>query len=369
VPNDVFTLFHNAANPGAKRLAAVIDRQVKDHVPLPEWHVSDGAGFWSAINHFLLPFRFVAWMHRARRELSSHGPFDALIADNGSYPGAWTCLAALWASHQLGIPKRMMLVHHSASTYGVARRFFEQIVDHGVQSWATDLVAVSRATRDSLIHLRFFNTERNPIRVIHNGIRMPADCAPDPAMREGWGAGPKDFIIGMLGRIERYKGHEDLLLAMAEVPSDISERLRLVVVGSGPTEERLRLQHIAERLCLADRLHFTGYMSQDPMVLVRQFDLLAMVTKDFEGFGLAVAEAMAAGTPIVATNVGAIPEYVSTDVALLVPPESPTDIARAIEAVYRDSAAAGARAQRAKAHVASFSDEIMSRKFQRLLSL
>jgi glycosyltransferase involved in cell wall biosynthesis len=243
------------------------------------------------------------------------------------------------------------------------------MVDRGVQNWATDLVAVSRATRDSLIRLRFFNTERNPIRVIHNGIRMLADGAPDPTVREGWGAKPKDFIIGMLGRIERYKGHEDLLLAMAELPPDISERLRLIVVGSGPTEERLRLQHIAERLCLAERVHFTGYMPQDPVFLVRQFNLLAMVTKDFEGFGLAVAEAMAVGTPIVATNVGAIPEYVSADVGLLVPPESPTDIARAIEAIYRDPAAAAVRAQRAKVHLARFSGEIMSRNFQRLLSL
>jgi glycosyltransferase involved in cell wall biosynthesis len=301
--------------------------------------------------------------------LSAHGPFDALIADNGSYPGAWTCLAALRAAHRIGIGKRMLLVHHAASTYGFGRRVFEQMVDRGVQVWATDLVAVSRATRDTLIRLRFFNTERNPIRVIHNGIRISVGGVRDPAMRQRWGAGPQDFVVGMMGRIARYKGHEDMFLAMAELPQGLRDRLRFIIVGSGSDEEMARLRHIAERLGLANRVKFTGYIPDDPVFVARQFDLLAMVTKDFEGFGLAVAEAMVAGTPVLATAVGGVPEFVTSDTAMLVPPESPGEIARALAAIMGDPDAANARAKTARAHIESFSDEIMSRRFHRLLSI
>ena len=320
-------------------------------------------------HHVLLPLRFWSAVRGAQRLLAARGPFDAIIADDGAYPGAWTCLAALAASRRIGIAKRMLLVHHAASTYGLGRRLIEQLIDRGVQSWATDLVAVSRATRETLVGLRFFNTERNPIRVIHNGIRLSGDVQRDPEMRRRWGVGSQDFVVGMLGRVERYKGHEDMLLAMADLPRELRDRLQLVVVGSGNETEIARLRHIADRLGLADRLHFAGYLSDDPVAVARQFDVLAMVTKDFEGFGLAVAEAMAAGTPVLATTVGGITEFVTPETAMLVPPESPEDITRALAAIMADPAAAAARAQNAKAQIANYSGEIMSRRFHRLLSL
>jgi glycosyltransferase involved in cell wall biosynthesis len=117
-------------------------------------------------------------------------------------------------------------------------------VDRGVTRWATDLVAVSRATRESLVRLRFFNTERNPIRVIHNGVCLACSAERSPALREGWGVEPGDFVIGMVGRVERYKGHEDVLCAMAEFPGPLQHRLRLVVVGSGPDSETRRASRL-----------------------------------------------------------------------------------------------------------------------------
>lgn len=366
---DEITIFHNAANPGLKRIAAAIAERHIRTVAFPEWQRADASPRLGAVSHVLLPLHFLLAVRRARRLLTRQGPFDVLIADNGSYPGAWTCLAALNASHQIGIAKRMLLVHHAASTYGLGRRVFERMVDRSVQGWATDVVAVSRATRDTLIRLRFFNTERNPIRVVHNGIRISVGGVRDPAIRQRWGAGPQDFVVGMMGRIERYKGHEDMLLAMAELPQGLRDRLRFIIVGSGSDEEMARLRHIAERLGLANRVNFTGYIPDDPVVVARQFDLLAMVTKDFEGFGLTVAEAMVAGTPVLATAVGGVPEFVTSDTAMLVPPESPGEIARALEAIMGDPDAANARAQSARAHIENFSDEVMSRRFHRLLSI
>jgi glycosyltransferase involved in cell wall biosynthesis len=366
---DEFTIFHNTGNSGFARIAAAIAGRRVRSVTFPDWQHGDASLVVRAVHHVMLPLRFLSAVLSAQRLLSAHGPFDAFIADNGAYPGAWTCLAALAASHRIGIAKRMLLVHHAASTYGLGRRFFEQFIDRGVQAWATDLVAVSRATRDTLIRLRFFNTERNPVRVVHNGIRMSGDVAQDPDMRRSWGIGPQDFVVGMIGRVQRYKGHEDTLLAMAELTRELRDRLHLVVVGSGTESEITRLRRIAERLGLADRLHFTGYLSNDPVVLARQFDVLAMVTKDFEGFGLAVAEAMVAGTPVLASAVGGITEFVTPETAMLVPPESPEEIARALAAIMADPAAAAIRVQNAKVQIANYSGEIMSRRFHRLLSL
>ena len=366
---DSFTVFHNSANPGLARIADALRARNVKTVAMPEWLDPDAGLARRLLNRLVLPLRFGRWIRRTRRLLDAHGPFDVLLVDDGAYPGAWTGLAALAAGHGLDLHRRMLLVHHSATGYGFGQALFEQLVDQGVQRWATDLVAVSRATRASLINLRHFNTERNPIRVIHNGIRQPAEAGRDEAVRAGWGCGEKEFVVGMIGRVERYKGHEDVLLGMSEMADDVRARIRLVVVGLGPDDELARLRRIAEGLGLAGQLHFAGYMPQDPVFIARQFDLLAMATKDFEGFGLALAEAMAAGTPVLATSVGGIPEFVTPEVGLLVPPESPTDIARAIEDAVRNPDAAAARAASARSHIAGFSSVAMARRFHRLLAL
>lgn len=367
--DDTFTIFHNGANPGLKRIDSVIRERGIRTVAVPEWQAASAGLARRVAARALLPLRFAGWCGRARRLLAEHGPFDALLADDGSYPGAWTCLAALQAARRLGIGRRMLLVHHAASTFAFGQRSFEQLVDRGVQRWATDLVAVSRATRASLMNLRFFDTERNPIRVIHNGIRLPAEVGRDETLRARWGCGGDDFVVGMIGRVERYKGHEDVLLAFAEMPAPLLKRLRLVVVGGGAEEEIGRLRRMSQRLGLADRLHFAGYMPEDPVAIARQFDLLAMVTKDFEGFGLAIAEAMAAGTPVLATTVGGIPEFVTPEVGLLVPPEAPGEIARALESAMADPAATAARAALARVHIRAYSDAAMALRFHRFLSL
>src|SRR5207247_10599728 len=71
-----------------------------------------------------------------------------------------------------------------------------------------------------------------------------------------------------------------------------------------------------------------------------------------EGRSVARREAMATGTPIVATAVGGNPEVVSSHEALLVPPDDPAALARAIRHVHEDPAAAAARAECARARVA-----------------
>lgn len=367
---DTFTIFHNTSNPGVQRIASALAGRSVKLVAFRDWQRPGIGAALRIFQHFALPLRFAGAARDARRLLETHGPFDALLADNGSYPGAWTCLAALKAAAAAGVGKRMLLVHHAAGTYGMARRLAESSIDRGVQRWATDIVAVSRATRDTIIRLRHFNTELNPIRVIHNGVSFhDAPPAMDTALRARWQASPDDFVVGMLGRIERYKGHEDLLLAIAELPEALRSRLKAVFVGGGEETEKARLAAIADRLGLSGRVLFAGYMPEPPSVIVAQFDCLAMVTKDFEGFGLSAAEAMSAGTPLLATAVGGVPEFVTPDTALLVPPESPEDIARALAAIISDPGAARTRAAAARSQIANFSDAVMANRFHRLLTL
>ena len=367
--SDQFVIFHNRGNQGMTRILASLSKLKQvTAVPFPDSSSFLPAPFAKVTRYFSLPLRFLLMKRRAQRLLRFQGPFDVLFANNGGYPGAWGTLAALWAGSSLGLRTRLLLVHHEAMGRGPLRHIFESLLDLGVQHWATDLVAVSRATRSTLMERRGFYAYLNPIRVIHNGVDMSADADTLTVDLRAQLAIPADSsVVGMVGRLERYKGHEDLILALGELPSNTISQVVVVFVGGGSLAERERLQSVAQKIGVASQVRFAGYIEGSIGALMCQFDLLAMLTKDFEGFGLTIAEAMWAGTPVLATMVGAVPEFVSEDVAILVPPESPDEIADALLRVISNGEEAQQRAIRAKQHISKYNGQAMGKKFHRLL--
>ncbi len=148
------------------------------------------------------------------------------------------------------------------------------------------------------------------------------------------------------------KGHAVLVEALAPL---VDRPWRLTCVGalarSPETVAALRQQ--LARLRLADRVRFAGEVDRTP--LDRYYDRAdAFVLATFhEGYGMALAEALAHGLPVVATRAGAVPETVPAEAALLVPPGDPVALRGALarlldEPALRASLAAGARSARAR---------------------
>jgi glycosyltransferase involved in cell wall biosynthesis len=138
-------------------------------------------------------------------------------------------------------------------------------------------------------------------------------------------------------------------------------------VGGGSLAETERLQSVAHKIGAASQVRFAGYIEGSIGALMCQFDLLAMLTKDFEGFGLTIAEAMWAGTPVLASMVGAVPEFVTEDVAILVQPEAPDEIADALLRVISNGEETQQRTIRARQHISKYNGQAMAKKFHRLL--
>ena len=367
--NDRFVIFHNSGNLGVARISALLgELEWVSLAPFPEPRRLLPQQLARVVQYFALPVRFLWMTRRARRLLVCQGTFDALLVDNGGYPSAWGGLAALWAGARLGFRARLLLVHHAAAARSALRHGFESLLDLGVQGWATDLVAVSHATRASLIERRGFHTQKTPIRVIHNGVDSLADD--DTArvdLRERLAIPADSFVIGMVGRLEQYKGQEDLVLALSELPEEKRARVVAVFAGGVDAPEKTRLQAIAQKTGVASQIRFAGYVEGSSIHLMRQFDLLAMLTRDFEGFGLTIAEAMWAGTPVLTTMVGAVPEFVTAEVAMMVRPEAPGEIAEALVQVMDHEEETQKRALRARKHIGRYSGQAMARNFHRLL--
>ena len=136
-------------------------------------------------------------------------------------------------------------------------------------------------------------------------------------------------IILFVGRLAPGKGIRHLLDAIAILAKRFP-RIESFVVGSGPCESYLR-EH-AKTLGIESHVHFVGYVNHDMLVdWYRAADLLCLPSM-FEGFPLTAAEAMACGTPIVASHVGGLPDVVNAfECGILVPPRDPGALSAAIE--------------------------------------
>jgi glycosyltransferase involved in cell wall biosynthesis len=134
--------------------------------------------------------------------------------------------------------------------------------------------------------------------------------------------------IGMIARLAPQKGHTVLLEALPAVVARFPG-LRVELVGHEHLTSRAELEARAARLGLSERVHFAGFRDDLPALLAR-WDLLVLPSL-WEGFGLVLLEAMAAGRPVVASRVGPIPEVVvHGETGLLVPPGQPAALAAAL---------------------------------------
>ncbi len=143
------------------------------------------------------------------------------------------------------------------------------------------------------------------------------------------GAGPGDLLIGTVGRIHPRKDVATFLRAAALVARQLSGA-RFVVVGSAEAPEELRylreLESLAASLDLRGRLAWAGARRDMPRVM-KALDVFMLCSRH-EGFGRVVAEAMAAGTPMVVSREGALPEVVgSSGAGALAAPSDPRSFA------------------------------------------
>lgn len=138
--------------------------------------------------------------------------------------------------------------------------------------------------------------------------------------REHLGYGAQKNIL-FVGRLEPLKGIDNLFRAVASLENSGSVSLS-VVGGDANSEEKQRLQALAERMKLGDSVRFIGSVSQDELPIHYNAADVCVLPSHYESFGLAALEAAACGRPVVASEVGGLPAIVKNgETGFLVPPK------------------------------------------------
>jgi glycosyltransferase involved in cell wall biosynthesis len=227
-------------------------------------------------------------------------------------------------------------------------------IDRFLLRRADRVVAVSPAIAEGLME---HGVGASRLSIIGNGL----DAARFQLPHRRWEDAPEGAqVVGIVGRLIREKGPYTLLEAAARIVSQLPRTL-FVFVGDGP--EREELERTAAQLGLSDHVRFAGVRSAMPEVYA-SFDAFALPSFS-EGMPMTVLEAMAAGLPIVATTVGAVPDLLEpAGCGLLCPSGDAAALAAALLRVLRDNALAkrlGAAAQQRLRE--GYSAEAMARQY------
>ncbi|WP_070157758.1 glycosyltransferase [Sphingobium phenoxybenzoativorans] len=237
------------------------------------------------------------------------------------------------------------LIHHEdgfnedeAAGLKPARNRYRRIALAGADA----LVVPSRRLEG--IALNAWRQPRGKVRLIPNGIDLARYAAPpQPDALPGFVRAPGKLVVGTLAGLRAVKNIPRLVRAVAAH----RERLQLVVVGEGP--ERDAILREAEAHGLSD-LHMAGFLS-DPWKFVGLFDIFAL-SSDSEQFPISLVEAMAAGLPVVSTDVGDVADMVApANRRFVIPLEEETGLAAALGELAANAALRDAlgKANRVKA--------------------
>ena len=223
-----------------------------------------------------------------------------------------------------GVP----LVAHEHNRVGLHVRFESAFDRFLIGPTAARILCVSGSAARQLFEA---GVSRSLVEVVPNGVRL--DRSERAEARAALGLAEQDVVVGIVASLRPEKAHDVLLTAFASlVGGGAHPRLRLCMVGDGACRESL--EALAARLGVEHRVTFAGERIDAPD-LHAAFDVSVLASRS-EGLPLAALESLAAGTPLVATRVGGLPELLEGGAGLLVDPGDDEELAAAIGAVLTD---------------------------------
>lgn len=194
-------------------------------------------------------------------------------------------------------------------------------------------VATAAAAAEELIAE---GVAKDSIRVIYNGTKETPHISSQKRreLQRDLGLKESDIVLGSVARLERVKG-ADILLEAVAILAPRFPTLRLLLIGEG--SERTRLESLCKRLCIADRVRFIGY-TKTPYLYQNLFTLNINASRGTETSCLATSECASLGIPTIASDFGGNRECVAHEVSgLLFKSEDSVGLASAIERVLADT--------------------------------
>jgi len=314
VKDDSFVIIANSNYPGLRVIEEKLTRpcEVIRHRVLIYSNVLSGNFLLKVARKIASPvlrYLLVAYNVLALRKLLLQTKADTLMVINGGYPGGDSCRAAAisWGmfSSKHGSVHNFHNIVQKAPWYSYLQ---ELAVDWLVCRYTNQFVTVSNAAAVSM-RLRPLIDNKKMTSFIHNGLEVIPDATkPEKSIRDEIGISSTTPLCLMLGTYEPRKGHYFLFRAFQKVLKSVPDA-HLLICGYGFPHEIKQVSGFVRELQLQDHVHLMGFR-KDISHLLTNSDVLVVASQSYESFGFTSVEAMAHRVPVVATDVGGIPEVV-----------------------------------------------------------
>jgi D-inositol-3-phosphate glycosyltransferase len=245
-------------------------------------------------------------------------------------------------------------------------------VEDRVIRLADRLIAATPAEEEQL--LRLYETDPARITVIPPGVDLGRfHPIPPTRAKEQVGLDPECRPILFVGRIEPLKGIDSLLWAISLVARkhpQLAPRLCVPIIGGNPNrphdnDEMVRLQALREGLGIGEVVTFLGAQDQDTLPYYYAAAEMVVMPSDYESFGMVALEAMACGTPVIASDVGGLAYLVKHGrTGYRVPARDPGALASKMTRLLTDEGLRRRMGQRAACWAEAYSWEVIAERIE-----
>lgn len=270
------------------------------------------------------------------------------------------------AAKLAGVPARVHTPHgHVFQGYfGPVKTRFFIFLERRATRLTDRIIALTQREKED--YVKFKIAKQNKLAVIHSGIELDKYRGlPEEekkVMKKSLGIPDNAFVAGTAGRLVSVKGPEYLLKAAQRVISKYQDTYFLIA-GDGSLKESM--ENLAYDLGIKKNAVFLGWRN-DLIQIISIFDVFVLSSLN-EGMGRVLAEAMALGKPIVASNTGGIPDIVEHGKnGFLVPPKDYEQIAECIQSLIDNPGERERMGELGKKRALDFSYEIMVEKISNL---
>jgi len=311
---------------GFRKDRTILDFLKREDVPV--WTLDKKGG-----NDWRIPHRIAQICREQKVDVLHSNNWGTLVE---------TCLAHQLARHTQWLHVQHGLEYNIRKEWPLYKRWCQGVAARWALGRANAVAAVSQATRDFMTHA--WGVRNAQVQVIYNGVELNphlADWNLRRTKRQELGMPENALVIISVGRLDSVKNYPCLIQAFALLRERLPE-VRLLLVGDGDDAGRVHTAIHKNRVensvsCIGNRT--------DVSELLVASDLFGLASLS-EGVSLSILEAMSAGLPVVATEVGGNPELIDEAVGALVPAENPIALSQTL---YQFLSSAERRGQCSKA--------------------
>ncbi|MDI9639295.1 glycosyltransferase family 1 protein [Geitlerinema splendidum] len=254
-----------------------------------------------------------------------------------------------WVGMQLRKSQLLKLVHTYHSLGAIKYKSISTIplvaktrleVEKACLETADCIVATSPQEEE---HMRTYVSEKGNIKVIPCGTNIERfGSVRREAARDKLQLSPDDRVVLYVGRFDPRKGIETAVRAVSHLSSERKAQLKLMIAGGWTPgekdgEERDRIGQLTQALGIENNVQFVGRLDHTVLPTYYAAADVCVVPSHYEPFGLVAIEAMACGTPVIASNVGGLKfTVIPEETGLLAPPKDDRAFAEAIDRILAD---------------------------------